>query len=89
MEEGSAAPELGGDQQGAIDATGCGPLNDAVLLCYDRHRDWRQCHQEMAVFRQCFERHARSVQDHAPLSRSRAAAPPSAVAHPPDVQRTT
>lgn len=45
------------DQQGAIEATGCSELNDALLLCYDTHRDWRRCKIEMDAFRKCYEKY--------------------------------
>jgi hypothetical protein len=51
-----------GDQQAAIDKTGCGELNDLVLLCYDKHRDWRKCQPEMQAFRECYQRHCKDLE---------------------------
>ena len=42
------------DQQSAIEQTGCGDLNDKVLLCYDEHRDWRACKDLVNAFRECY-----------------------------------
>lgn len=46
-------------QQKAIDETGCAILNDAVLLCYDEHRDWRRCRDVVEQFRQCMNKYER------------------------------
>lgn len=47
-------------QQKAIEETGCAKLNDAVLLCYDEHRDWRQCRDVVEQFRQCMDKYEMS-----------------------------
>lgn len=54
-----ARPEV--DQQAAIDATGCGQLNEKVLLCFDQTRDWRQCQEEVTAFRHCMEQFTRRL----------------------------
>lgn len=40
-----------------VESTGCQAENDALLLCYDRTKDWRACVKEMRAFRLCFERY--------------------------------
>lgn len=55
--EGGNEGDQQGDQQGAIDATGCADLSDALLLCYDKHRDWRACRKEVEAFRRCYAAH--------------------------------
>ncbi|PJF19424.1 hypothetical protein PSACC_00778 [Paramicrosporidium saccamoebae] len=39
----------------AIEKTGCSELNDVLLLCYDKTRDWRKCRAELQAFRECYE----------------------------------
>lgn len=36
--------------------TGCFRENEALQLCHADKGDWRLCLQEMAAFRQCWER---------------------------------
>jgi hypothetical protein len=40
-----------------VESTGCQAENDALLLCFDRTKDWRACVKEMRAFRLCFERY--------------------------------
>ena len=62
------------DQQVAIDKTGCGELNDKLLLCYDEHRDWRKCRPEVEAFRSCYRSHAvQRQQDHAGMIKNKGA----------------
>jgi len=44
------------DQQGAIEQSGCAELNDIVILCYERTKDWRRCSNELQNFRDCYQR---------------------------------
>ena len=37
-----------------VDKTGCRELSDMVMLCHDKHKDWRLCQNEMKAFRQCY-----------------------------------
>ena len=39
----------------SVDSTGCGELNEEVLVCMSKHRDWRKCQAEVQAFKQCFE----------------------------------
>lgn len=50
--------EIDGDQQEAIEATGCAIENDNLLLCYDEHgRDWRHCKSQLLALRHCYEQY--------------------------------
>ena len=44
-------------EEDPIESTGCAAENDAVLLCYDKHRDWRRCRTEMEAFKTCFDKY--------------------------------
>lgn len=48
------------DDSDLVDLTGCREENDAVLLCYAAKHDWRQCREELAVFKDCFEKYVQS-----------------------------
>ena len=37
--------------------SGCQELNEALLACYIRTKDWRACRAELQAFRTCFARH--------------------------------
>jgi hypothetical protein len=39
-----------------VERTGCAVQNDALEACMTTHRDWRQCQQELTVFRACVEK---------------------------------
>ena len=41
--------------------TGCQALNEAVLLCFDEHRDWRKCQAEVMAFKACFEAYTSGI----------------------------
>lgn len=38
-----------------VEKTGCQAQSDAILLCFDQHRDWRKCKSEIEAFRKCYE----------------------------------
>jgi len=42
-----------------VEETGCSPQNDAILLCFDRTKDWRKCKPEMEAFKTCFQEYQR------------------------------
>lgn len=46
---------LGEEDDDPMAKTGCQALNEAVLLCFDAHKDWRQCQKEIKAFKACFE----------------------------------
>jgi len=45
-----------------LERTGCQPLNDLVLQCYQSTKDWRLCQQQVQAFRDCFQRHLESLE---------------------------
>ena len=45
------------DSNQILEETGCAELNDLVLLCYDKHKDWRKCQGEMRAFKECFQKY--------------------------------
>lgn len=56
----AAAPKaMLADEADPVGKTGCQELNDAVLLCWDEHRDWRKCVNEVRSFKECFEAYKR------------------------------
>jgi cytochrome c oxidase assembly factor 4 len=44
-----------------ISKTGCQTLNEAVLLCFEEHKDWRKCQKEVMAFKACFEMYAKDI----------------------------
>lgn len=63
------------DQQEEIESTGCGELNDQLLMCHDQHRDWRKCRAETQAFRDCYERYQRGRVQNLNLQRTNSSSP--------------
>lgn len=43
-----------------IESTGCNAENEAVILCFDRTKDWRDCVKELKAFKDCFENYQKN-----------------------------
>ena len=41
-----------------IKQTGCSELNEQVLDCYFREKDWTKCQTQVQAFRDCFQKHS-------------------------------
>ena len=41
--------------------TGCEELNDKVITCYFKHKDWRKCQKEVDEFKTCFREYEAKV----------------------------
>lgn len=37
-----------------VDKTGCREWSDRVVLCHDKHKDWRACQEEIKAFKRCY-----------------------------------
>lgn len=46
-----------------VESTGCSAENEAVLLCFDRTKDWRMCKPELEAFRKCYEEYVEERQE--------------------------
>ncbi len=51
------------DFQDPVEATGCSEQNDALLLCFDKYKDWRKCQAELNAFRDCYTEYTKKAEE--------------------------